>query len=73
MNKATYYAVFIICTTIVLGFYVNFLTESMENRQIKEKIVYTIPQEANLHQKIYHFDEDTYIIVVTLPKKKKKK
>lgn len=73
MNKTTYYGVFIICTTIVLGFYVNYLTKSLEYRQIKEKIVYTIPDEANLHQKIYRFDDDTFIIVVTLPKTKKKK
>lgn len=73
MNKATYYGIFIICTTVVLGFYVNAITKSMENRKVEEKIVYTLPKEADLHQRIYHFDEDTYIIVVTLPKKKKKK
>ena len=73
MNKTTYYGIFIICTTIVLAIYVNFLTKQIESRGIKEKIIYTIPDEANLHNKIYRFDEDTYIIVVTLPKHKKKK
>ena len=73
MGKAAYYSIFIVCTTIVVGFYVNFLTKQIESRGIKEKIIYTIPDEANLHNKIYRFDEDTYIIVVTLPKHKKKK
>lgn len=73
MNKTTYYAIFIICTTIVLAIYVNFLTKSIENKNVKEKIVYTIPEEANLHQKIYKFDDDTFIIVITIPKNKTKK
>ncbi len=73
MNKTAYYAIFIICTTIVLAIYVNFLIKSMENKNVKEKKVYTISEETNLHQKIYKFDDDTFIIVITLPKNKTKK
>ena len=73
MGKATYYGIFIICTTIVLAIYVNFLTKQMQSRVVVEKIVYTIPEEANLHNKIYKFDDDTFIFIVTLPKTKKKK
>ena len=73
MNKATYYSIFIICTTLVVFAYLFYIERITEKRKPIEKIVYTIPLETNYQQKVYKIDEDTFAIIVHMPKNKKGK
>jgi hypothetical protein len=73
MNKATYYGVFIICTTLVILGYLSYTERIIEKRKPTERIVYTMPLETNYHQKVYKLDEETFAIIIDIPKTKKGK
>ena len=71
--KPAFYFVFIICTTLIVGIFVNFMEKRIQARTVHEKIVYTLPKEAkDIHNKVYRFDDETIIVVITTKKKGKK-
>ena len=73
MGKAAYYSIFIICTTLVVLAYLFYIDRIIEKRRPIEKIVYTVPLETNYQQKVYKIDEETFVIIVHMPKPKKGK